>query len=392
MLLLTKRAPAVLLVAIASLSGCFNPDDIFPVHGSITSPDSVSGQSVRLLRDSSIEAAQLPTCSEAKPFKETTTDEAGNFSFDVFRAQAQKLTGFGQFCFRVETTFPSGTTAFSDVRIDSELTLPPFPDWRAQPSRVDGVLHFEPLAPLQAEESFEGDQLSHRAEWVTGDGGLAWVVDDHFFASDGSAPVRQPMGFEDVVLEDFSGSVRLTARLTKVTSGVGPFGGGSSTIEVRSGQTLALTGTRPPISRGLPCPPLETPCPLTDGDLTEADAGVQTVTLTFPLPTPLSAVVVRGAVSHGNGSNISPSAMAVLLMDPDGGVLSFVEQPTPLSLWNGGAPSMVRRPRRDGGVDFELQSDPRYVVIPLDGGMVGSVSVWLLAGGVDRISEVSLFE
>ena len=283
---------------------------------------------------------------------------------------------------------------FSDLRIDAELNLPPFPDWRAQPTRVDGVLHFEPLAPLPAEESLEGDQLAHRAEWVTEDGGLAWLADDRFLSADGPTPLRQAMPFEDVVLEDFTGTVQLTARLTSVSTSVGPFGGSSSTIEVRSGQTLHFAGTRTPVSRGLPCPTLGTPCPLTDGDLTPADAGVQVVTLALPTPAALSAVVVRGASAGGfaTGSGL----MAVLLKDADGGLLSVVQQPLPLSLWNGGAPTMVRRPRRDGGMvdvnaGVEVESEPRYVVIPLDGGVVGSVSVGM-AGGVDRISEVSLFE
>lgn len=45
----------------------------------------------------------------------------------------------------------------------------------------------------------------------------------------------------------------------------------------------------------------------------------------------------------------------------------------------------------DVNAGVEVESEPRYVVIPLDGGVVGSVSVGM-AGGVDRISEVSLFE
>lgn len=384
----------VLVVALALLSGCFNPDDILPVHGSVTSPDAQVGQPVRLLRDSLVEGGS--SCSEARPFKDTVTDEAGLFSFDVFRAQAQKLTGFGQFCFRVDTAFPSGSTAFSDIqRLDSELTLPAFPDWRAQPARVNGELHFEPAAPLPAEESFEGNQLIHRAVWFTDDGGVAWVADDRSLSVTTGAPQRQPIGLSDFMLEDFSGSVGLTARLTELQASVGPFGGSATTIEASSGQTLALTGARPPISRGLACPPWGTPCPWTDGDLTEVDTGVtQRVTLTLTTPVPLSAVVVRGLVEGTMGSIPEPGAslLAVLLTDADGGRLPLVQVPLLPSLWNGGAPTVVRRPRRDGGVTFEAQPDARYLVIPLDAGVpIGSVSVGM-GGGIARLSEISLFE
>lgn len=387
-----KRLSSVLPLLL--LAGCFNPDDILPVHGQLTSPDPVSSQPVRLLRDSLAEGG--PTCSEARPFKDTLTDEAGAFSFDVFRAQAQKLTGFGQFCFRVETTFPSGSAAFSDIqRLDSELSLPTFPDWRASPARVDGVIQFEPAAPLPAEETFEGDQLVHRAEWFTADGGLAWVAEDRFLGPDRLGgcclPARQPMGLNDFVLEDFSGALRLSARITEVSESVGPFGGSATSIEVSSGQTLALTGARVPVSRGLPCPALGSPCPLTDGELTSVDAGgAQGVSLTLATPVPLSAVVVRGLVS--SSVEAGPSLMAVLLLSADGGMLPLVQLPLSPSLWNGGAPTFVRRPRRDGGFEYEAQAEARYLVIPLDGGVpIGSVFVGI-AGGMARISEVSLFE
>ena len=193
-----------LLVIPLVLSACFNPDDILPVHGSLTSPDPVAGQVVRLLRDPA--GARESNCTEAKPFKETTTDEAGKFSFDVFRAQATRLSGMGTFCFRVETTFPSGAYAFSEILgLFGEETLPPFPDWRAQPTRADGALRFEPMAPLpETGETFEGDQLVHRSEWLTEDGGLAWAADDRVLAVDPDAPLRptrQSMLMDELALE-----------------------------------------------------------------------------------------------------------------------------------------------------------------------------------------------
>jgi hypothetical protein len=383
-------------VLLLLLSGCFNPDDILPVHGTVTSPDPVAGQVVRLLRDP--QPASGPTCEDAKPFKETAADQAGNYSFDVFRAQAMKLSDFGQFCFRVETTFPSGGAVFSDLfGLSGDVALPPFPDWRAGPSRVDGVLHFVSVMALPPPE---GTQLTHRAEWFTGDGGLAWRVDDRVLAIEADsgllfpaqqpAPTSQDLRLDDFALEDFSGGVQLRARVTTTEPEVGPFGASSTTIEVRSGQTLPLAGTRVPVSRGLACPAVASPCPLTDGDLTSVDVDAGTsdlfsVSLKLATPVPLSAIVVRGAETDA-------LLMGVVLFDADGGALPLVQQVLPMTLWNGGAPSFVRRPRRDGGFDFEPQPEPKFVTITLDAGVpISEVRVGF-GGSVTRISEVSLFE
>ena len=366
------------------MSGCFNPDDIFPLHGSLTSPDPVVGEPVRLLRDALIDGRSR--CDEATAFKEIAADEAGNFSFDVFRAQAQRLTGFGQFCFRAETSFPSQSSAFSDLRLDAEITLLPFPDWRAQPHREDGVVRFEPMAPLPAEETLEGDQLVHRGEFVTDDGGTAWVMDDRFISPETGMLVRLPMSLDDFALEDFSGAVHLEAQQSAVSADLGPFGGSASNLEARSGETLALVGNRVPVSRGLPCPGLGSPCPLTDGDLTSADPGIaQSLTLTLATPVPLSAVVVRGAETDA-------LLVGVLLKDADGGALPLVQFVLPTSTWNGGTPAFMRRPRRDGGFDLQQQFTQRYFVINLDAGVpISSVTVGF-PGGVSSIAELSLFE
>ncbi len=377
------------LLLLLVLPACFNPDDILPVHGSVVSPDSVEGQAVRLLRDPM--ALEAASCEGAKPFKQTTTDETGNFSFDVFRAQATKLSGDGTFCFRVETSFPSGGSAFSDIlALFGEEKLPPFPDWRAQPRRVDGALHFEPLAPLaEPETAFEGDQLVHRSEWLTEDGGLAWAADDRVLGFDevsgGVTPTRQAMGLDDYALEDFSGVVTMNARLTRPGEERGAFGTTPQTIEVRSGEKLALTGTRRPISRGLSCPAVGTPCPLTDGDLTPVDAGSQFFTLSLASPSSVSAVVVRGVETES-------LLMGVLLFDADGGSLPIVQHVLPTSLWNAGVPTFVLKPQPDGGVEFSPKSDPRFFTVTFDAGVpVSEVRVGF-ASAVDRISEISLFE
>lgn len=378
-----------LLVLSLVLTACFNPDDILPVHGTLTSADPVEGQVVRLLRDPS--GAREASCNEAKPFKETTADEAGHFSFDVFRAQAIKLTGQGVFCFRVETTFPSGSTVFSDiVGLNGEVTLLPFPDWRAAPSRVDGVLRFEPFAPIPMEESFEGDQLVHRAQWLTADGGVAWVVDDRVMVfnpmTNETTPTRQPMDFDDYALEDLSGAVTLSARFTVTEASEGPFGSNSTTLEARSGQTLQVSGNRTPFSRGLECPPLGTPCFLTDGDLSPADAGGgQAVIFTLPAPNSVSAVVVRGAETDA-------LLMGLQLIDVDGGTLPLVQQLLPTSLWNAGVPNFTLRPLPDGGLEFGPKADARFVTITFDAGVPLKEVRIGFANGVQRVGEISLFE
>ncbi len=376
-----------LLVIPLVLCACFNPDDILPVHGSLTSPDPVAGQVVRLLRDPA--GAREANCNEAKPFKETTADEAGNFSFDVFRAQAVRLTAQGVFCFRVETTFPSGTTVFTDlVGLSAEVTLPPFPDWRASPSRVDGVLRFEPFAPLPAQETFEGDQLVHRAEWLTADGGRAWVVDDRVMAlnpvTNEVAPARVPMAFDDFALEDFSGSVAINARFT-ITEEEDPFGSNSTTLEARSGQTLQVAGTRTPLSRGLECPVFGTPCYLTDGDLSPVDAGnTNGMIFGFAAPTSVSAVVLRGVETGA-------SLMGLELTFADGGTVR-VQQVLQTSLWNAAVPNFTLRPLPDGGVGFTPNADARFVTIRVDSGVLVEQVQLGFVSPVERAGEISLFE
>ncbi|MDP2274282.1 MAG: hypothetical protein Q8K32_26290 [Archangium sp.] len=377
----------VLLVISWVLSACFNPDDILPVHGSLTSADPVAGQVVRLLRDPA--GAREASCAEAQPFKEATADEAGNFSFDVFRAQAVKLTAQGVFCFRVETTFASGTTVFTDlVGLSSEVTLPPFPDWRAAPSRVDGVLRFEPFAPLPVEERFEGDQVVHRAEWITADGGLAWVVDDRVMAlnpvTNEVAPARVPMAFDDFALEDFSGSVAINARFT-ITEEDGPFGSNSTTLEARSGQTLQVAGARTPFSRGLDCPVFGTPCYLTDGDLSAVDAGnTNGLIFAFAAPTSVSAVVLRGVETEA-------SLMALQLTAEDGGTV-LVQQVLPTSLWNAAVPNFTLRPLPDGGLEFGPKADARFVTIRVDAGVLVEQVQFGFVSPVARAGEISVFE
>jgi hypothetical protein len=387
------RASLLSLVLISS-TGCLNPDDILPVHGTLTSEDAVEGQVVRLLRDPV--ATRGANCAGAQAFKETTADAEGRFSFEVFRAQAMAVSGVGTFCLRVETTFASGTTVSTDIMsLTGLVTLPPFSDWRAQPTRVDGVLRFEPAAPLPMMESIEGGQVVHRAEWRTEDGGLVWAAEDRGLMPDetterGFVPTRVPVAFDELALEDFSGVVTLHARVRVVAEENGLFGIAAANLELRSGQTLTFTGSRTPLSRGLPCPPLGSPCPLTDGDLTMIDAGTSVsrgtgLGLVLPVPSTVSTLVLRGVSTRAQ-------QLGVQLVDADGGTLPIVQKTIPPSVWSQFVPNFEFRPRPDGGVDFVPLPDPRFFTFTFDAGIqVKEVRVGF-AGGVDQLSEVSLFE
>jgi hypothetical protein len=371
------------LLLFVLLSACFNPDDILPVKGTITSPDPVEGQVVRLLRESRIEGNQ--TCANATAFKETTVKADGAYTFDVFRAQAQKLTGFGQFCFRLETTFASGSSAFTDFELQSELQVPTIPDWRPSPLIVDEEVFFTPVKPRVSPED-PSEILVHRARFVTADGGVAWERDDRLFDLTTQLPVRfigVPLPTE--ALEDFSGSLDFVARLTVTGESTGPFGDDrSKLVEFRANQPRALSGTRTPFSRGLACPPFAAPCPLTDGALTRTPGNAATRVVFFlPAPTPVSTIVLRGVET-------GVPLMGVLLGDADGGLVGQVQHELPTSTWSQ-FPEFVPL-EGDGGVpEFRLVLPAAYSTIRLDGGVVSAV-VLTFPQGLDAISEVSLFE
>ncbi len=121
-----RRATLLLLLA-----GCLNPDDIFPVHGTVDGP----GQRVTLLRGTPATVMNLDQamrCEGLRALKELSADETGAYTFDVFRAQAQNLTTFESFCFEVHALFDSGTLARASLpRLDEEQAVPHLADWRA---------------------------------------------------------------------------------------------------------------------------------------------------------------------------------------------------------------------------------------------------------------------
>ena len=149
---------------------------------------------------------------------------------------------------------------------------------------------------------------------------------------------------------------------------------------------MALRGTRVPLSRGLGCPELASPCPLTDGELTDVDAGlIDKVSFNLAAPSILAAVVIRGAW-------VADDLIRVVLAKDDGGIGGEFEGRVPkcdrsaFPISTGGAP-YVRT--HDGGF---AQLKLTYMVIALDAGTPTSRVTIQFPEGLARIKEVSLFE
>ncbi len=387
----------VFVVSVVGL-GCFNPDDIFPVSGSVRSGSGVDGQVVKLLRQPTAGSCDQQTL--AVPFKDVTTDAGGSYGFEVFRAQSQSLTTMGSFCFRVSATFDgSGSQAFADLnRITQQLTLPPLRDWQARAALDGGVLTFEPVIPWPDDVSLDGGPvttLDHRVEVLTDAGTIVWRTEDWFPNPDGGANLREPMVLDDMRLEDFEAKTYLTARLVELDPPVLDLAARTPPpTHLRSGQHLSLHGARVALSRGLPCPELASPCPLTDGDAAYFTLSTNTLTLSLPTPAPLTAIVLRGV------ETASPLVGVVLTQD-DGGMQHLSHQ-LPLSVEDlraagvggggAGGGGVIPPRRRDGGIpSMTLPAITTWSVVTLDGGASFGTVQLVFPEPVTKVGEVSLF-
>lgn len=378
----------VLIFMSVLAAGCFNPDDIFPIHGQVVSARGVEGLTVELLRAS--ETGFAGTCDGAKPFKTTTTDADGNFTFEVFRAQSMSLGGMGQFCFRVRVAFPSGTVDTADLGgVFTETWLTKFRDWEPNARLENGELKFTPVYPTE-EADDAGYTLAHRAEFETTDGGLAWVLDDLFLdtfsaAEQQPAFVRRPMKFDSRQVEDFSGELVLSALTSeRISDGFGPLANISvTTVNMVASQRLPLSGTTVPLSRDAGCPSITRPCTLTDGDLQVAELGSrQSVTLELGAEAFVSSVVFR---ELEGGAPI----LSATFFDADGGTVrtdQFAYEFSQISL------STIPRPRqpRDGGEPF-FGSAPAWIVFDIDGGVTAKKVTFGFPAGVRSAAEISLY-
>ena len=378
------------VVLTLACAACTNPDDILAVHGTVASVDPVEAQVVRLLRyinDQPNVYLSDPPCSLATPLKETRADAEGNFGFEMFRVETRRAL-----CFRVEALFPSGSVAWSVLPFygyGPETQLPPLRDWRAAPWLDGGVLQFDPPVPWPEDSPPVRLQLTHREQLVTADGGIAWQAEDRFQLPDPSSEfpgyrlAREPLVLDELRLEDFDGTLSLSAFLDDPDRTRPGLSSLTFPARMTAGERLTLRGTRVPLSRGLGCPELATPCPLTDGALTEVDAGlIGEVPFQLSTPAIVSAVVLRGAW-------VADERIRVVLAQEDGGIAGEFEGMVPKgdpSAFPSGGSTYQRTP--DGGL---AQLKLTYLVIPLDAGVPISRVTLQFPEGLARIKEVSLF-
>lgn len=379
------------VVLTFACAACTNPDDILAVQGAVASVDPVEGQVVRLLRYLSDQPYVYlnDPCSLATPLKETQADAEGNFGFEVFRVETRRAS-----CLRIEAIFPSGSVAWSAISLyGPETQLPPLRDWRAAPWLDGGVLHFDPPIPWPdelAQVGGQGIQLTHREQLVTSDGGIAWQAEDRFQLPDASARFpgdglyeREPLVLDALRLEDFEGTLSLSAFLEDPDQSGPVLSSQTFPARMTAGERLALRGTRVPLSRGLGCPELATPCPLTDGELTEVDAGlIGEVSFHLVTPAIVSAVVLRGAW-------VADERIHVVLAQDDAGIAGEFEGTVPKGdprAFPSVSSTFVRI--QDGG---HVQLRLTYLVIPLDAGTPASGVTLQFPAGLARIKEVSVF-
>jgi hypothetical protein len=377
-----KTARAVIFMSVIAASGCFNPDDIFPLHGQVVSAGGVEGLEVQLLRAQ--EAEITGACeSEFKPFKTTTTDADGNFTFEVFRAQTQSLGQRGFFCFRVRVTFGSGTVAETDLQaVAGETQLSKFYDWQPNARLENGVVVLTPPFDVNA---VDGGTLTQRTNFET-DGGLAWVVDDVYFDSFTQTPLpARPMPFGELEAEDFVGELTFDAVAgERLDDGIGVFGGFSfNAVRITPAQRIAVTGTRTPLSRGATCSALATPCPLTDGLLEPVELGARSA-LTIDLGTAkqVSNVVFREL-------EVGAPIIVAQFFDADGG-LALTQQGT-FDYSQRALSSLPRRRNRDGGMMVSFGATEAWPVVSLDGGVLAKKVTFQFPGGVNSVLEISLY-
>ena len=365
------------------LVGCTNPDELVPLSGTVRSSGSVEGQMVRLLRHYQPFQPSTGQCqsAEATPFEETQAGAEGEFRFELFRIEAQSFSGFGSYCFRVDTTFPSGSVAWSDLSgLFTETRLAAFYDWRAAPRLEGDVLRFEP-AVAAAEDG--GESLDHRAQVVTSDGGTVWGAGDRRLSRFETLE-REPIVLDAARLEDFSATVKLRARFYSFE--LVPYGvsrRSTPPVELRSGDELAVAGSHVPLSRGLPCAGFASPCPLTDADLTMVDAGLrEEVTLELPSAAVLSSVVLRGA-------EVASRTFTLVLTTEDGGVVLSTSEPFDAWAFETGRSEIPYIVLADGGY---AGTSIEYLVVSLDAGVPVQRVTLRFPNGLLRIAELSLFE
>lgn len=364
-----KRA---LGIAVFVFCGCFNPDDILPIKGSVETP----GMTVKLERG----RAQFGRCDEKKVFQETTSGDDGAFTFEVFRAQAQHLSTFESFCMRASTRYPSGTEVSSVVyELFTSAELLPFPDWQPNLTRVGDVLQFVPLADRDAFSA------QHTVAVTSADGGLVWREGD--VQGDGfSGFMPKPFTGDSRVLDEFGGTLALSGSYSQTRmSSLLPDAVQYVGVQAKPSQQLILGTTQIPLSRGVPCDGFPTPCPLTDGELARVELNdVKTVMLRFPAPVTPSLLVLRDLMTMMQLPTEMPNpdapTIGVVGFQADGGVVAMGAY---VLEYSSEGESLLTA---DGG----FERGGRYLAIPLIAG-VPIESLRVTSDGFERLREISVF-
>lgn len=358
------RASVTMLCA-AMLAGCFNPDDILPIKGSVEG----AGQRLQLSRAPNPRGGD---CTDWKQLKTAESQDDGSFVFDVFRAQATSLTTYESFCFQVETTYDNGSHLSSVVeQLYGEAQLLPFPRWAPNLRRENGEFRFSSLRERDASLI-----VQHTLE-VKRSGQTVWRAVDLGLGGLSEQPTPRRLLADPRIYDELGGEASVRGSYAEVPTQVeGPIESQilRPPVDAFAMDVVTLGATQRPPSRGADCEELPSPCGLTDGELTGVELGGAT-SMTVKLSQPLvpSLVVLRALVT-------SSPVLAVWGTQADGGVVPYGA----FALLRDGDPLGAQLP------DGRYEPAPTFVALPLDGGVeVMAVSVG--AESLERVDEVSVW-
>ncbi|PZR03694.1 MAG: hypothetical protein DI536_35580, partial [Archangium gephyra] len=303
---------ALALLGTVLLAGCFNPDDILPIRGTVER----AGQRVQLSRAVNPEGGD---CTDWKRLKTVDAGDDGSFTLDVFRAQATNIATYELYCFKVETTYDNGAHLSSTMeQLVTQVELLDFPRWEPNLRREDGGFRFE---PIHAQRD-DGTLIVQHTLEVKRNEQTLWRTTDLGLGGFSATPMPRTLVDDPRIYEEFAGTASLKGYFAEIPMGIEqpidldelvlrPPVDGTTT------ETLALPRTVTPPSRGAACPSLGAPCRLTDGALEGVELdGAQTVTIEFAQPVKPSLIVVRALVTN------SPVVGAFGTLR-DGGVVPF---------------------------------------------------------------------
>ena len=314
----------------------------------------------------------MAECGPWKNIENTRSLDGGQYSFEVFRAQAMQLTTGAPYCFRLDTRYTSGVLASATMEaLFGEAQIPPMPDWTPD-LRVDGgVFVFAPYRTRSPDVEFF--VIQHVLEIRRGSQ-VSWRAADASLLTLGLE--TQPISADPRIVNEFGGNARLRVSYTEGEGQQSPIGElvVRPRVEASSARTLSLSDTVDARSRHSLCDFFSMSCPLTDGFLVSADLdGHPWMQVNFMQPFAPSLVVVRSLVV--NGPTLEVSGIQV-----DGGVLPL------------GAFALTRE--LDGPGSLEPNGvylpAPTFVAMTVDAGEP-VVSLRVTAEGLVKVDEVSIY-